>query len=161
MDRKSLILLAIILPLSSYAEVYKCADGKYQSDPCDESSQPLMLTNGSSIEFVVPEKRDSPVSESAPVSNTIETKKHPCAGVKVDRDEIRFRNLAMCMTEAQMLSIAGPQQYSFYEYYRKGRHYKQYYFSEPRAGFASAPLVEDGFVVDIGSSVNSTDQSQQ
>lgn len=48
MDRKSLIILALILTIgptfSANAEVYKCADGKYQADPCDENSQPVDLS---------------------------------------------------------------------------------------------------------------------
>ncbi|WP_413486301.1 hypothetical protein [Shewanella baltica] len=48
MDRKTLIILAVILTVcptfSAFAEVYKCADGKYQADPCDENSQPVDLS---------------------------------------------------------------------------------------------------------------------
>ncbi|NLQ23663.1 hypothetical protein HGO26_12370 [Shewanella sp. S-1] len=48
MDRKSLIILALVLTsgptFSAFAEVYKCADGKYQADPCDENSQPVDLS---------------------------------------------------------------------------------------------------------------------
>ncbi|MGL6124194.1 MAG: hypothetical protein ACRC1W_14610 [Shewanella sp.] len=48
MDRKSLIILAVMLTVcptfSANAEVYKCADGKYQADPCDETSKPVDLS---------------------------------------------------------------------------------------------------------------------
>lgn len=53
MDRKSLIMLALVLTsvpsFSAMAEVYKCADGKYQADPCDESSKPVDLSNVGSV----------------------------------------------------------------------------------------------------------------
>jgi hypothetical protein len=70
MDRKSLILLALILPCSAQAEVYKCADGQYQADPCDETSQPIDLSGvGSFIE-----SGDS-ISQSSAVSNVTADKK--------------------------------------------------------------------------------------
>jgi hypothetical protein len=34
---------------SAQAEVYKCADGKYQADPCDETSQPVDLSGVGSV----------------------------------------------------------------------------------------------------------------
>ena len=53
MDRKSFVMLAVgltsILSFSVMAEVYKCADGKYQADPCDESSKPVDLSNVGSV----------------------------------------------------------------------------------------------------------------
>ncbi|MEL4371369.1 hypothetical protein [Shewanella xiamenensis] len=53
MDRKSFVLLACVamgIPsFSAMAEVYKCADGKYQADPCDESSKPVDLSNVGSV----------------------------------------------------------------------------------------------------------------
>lgn len=53
MDRKSLIILSLILTIgptfSANAEVYKCADGKYQADPCDETSKPVDLSNVGSV----------------------------------------------------------------------------------------------------------------
>lgn len=53
MDRKSLIILAVMLTVcptfSANAEVYKCADGKYQADPCDETSKPVDLSNVGSV----------------------------------------------------------------------------------------------------------------
>ena len=44
MDRKLLVLIMAMLATPVTAEVYKCADGKYQADPCDEQSQPLDLS---------------------------------------------------------------------------------------------------------------------
>ena len=53
MDRKSLIILSLMLTVcptfSTVAEVYKCADGKYQADPCDEASKPVDLSNVGSV----------------------------------------------------------------------------------------------------------------
>lgn len=53
MDRKSFVLLACVamgIPsFSVVAEVYKCADGKYQADPCDETSKPVDLSNVGSV----------------------------------------------------------------------------------------------------------------
>lgn len=53
MDRKSFVMLAVgltsILSFSAVAEVYKCADGKYQADPCDETSKPVDLSNVGSV----------------------------------------------------------------------------------------------------------------
>ncbi|QYK14268.1 hypothetical protein K0I63_07120 [Shewanella rhizosphaerae] len=47
-----------------------------------------------------------------------------------------------------MLKAAGPQQYTVYEYFDEGRHYREYRFTEPRAGFGSYALVEGGYVID-------------
>ena len=44
MDRKLLVLIMAMLATPVTAEVYKCADGKYQADPCDEQSKPLDLS---------------------------------------------------------------------------------------------------------------------
>ncbi|MCT8874154.1 hypothetical protein [Shewanella xiamenensis] len=53
MDRKSFVLLACVamgIPsFSAVAAVYKCADGKYQADPCDETSKPVDLSNVGSV----------------------------------------------------------------------------------------------------------------
>ncbi|MGR3970661.1 hypothetical protein [Shewanella sp. 1180_01] len=74
MDRKSLILLALILTVgptfSANAEVYKCADGKYQADPCDENSRPVDLSGiGSFI------KSSDSISHSSVGSNATSDKK--------------------------------------------------------------------------------------
>jgi hypothetical protein len=49
MDGKSLIVILIMVSVSVPAEVYKCADGKYQADPCDDQSEPLDLSNVGSV----------------------------------------------------------------------------------------------------------------
>ena len=51
MDGKSLIVILIMVSASASAsaEVYKCADGKYQADPCDDQSEPLDLSNVGSV----------------------------------------------------------------------------------------------------------------
>ncbi|RPA55986.1 hypothetical protein EGC79_01850 [Shewanella vesiculosa] len=51
MDGKSLIVILIMVSASASAsaEVYKCADGKYQADPCDDQSEPLDLSNVGSL----------------------------------------------------------------------------------------------------------------
>lgn len=154
MKKRWLLMLAICLP--SHAAVYQC-NGVYQADPCTEDSQPVTLKSGSVVDYHVPSQ--PAITNSDYGTDTIpqakaEQPKHSCAGYKVDKDAIRFRQTTMCMTEAQLLKIAGPQQYNVYEYYKDGRHYKQYRFTEPRAGFPSAPLVEGGYVIDPGSSSN-------
>lgn len=74
MDRKSLILLALVLTsgptFSAFAEVYKCADGKYQADPCDENSQPVDLSGVGS--FI---KSSDSISKSSVSSNATSDKK--------------------------------------------------------------------------------------
>jgi hypothetical protein len=74
MDRKSLIILALILTIgptfSAFAEVYKCADGKYQADPCDENSQPVDLSGVGS--FI---KSSDSISHSSVSSNATSDKK--------------------------------------------------------------------------------------
>ncbi|MGI2141920.1 hypothetical protein [Shewanella baltica] len=74
MDRKSLIILALVLTsgptFSANAEVYKCADGKYQADPCDENSRPVDLSGiGSFI------KSSDSISHSSVGSNATSDKK--------------------------------------------------------------------------------------
>jgi hypothetical protein len=49
MDGKSLIIILLMVSASASAEVYKCADGKYQADPCDDQSEPLDLSNVGSV----------------------------------------------------------------------------------------------------------------
>ncbi|WP_351011240.1 hypothetical protein [Shewanella sp. S1-58-MNA-CIBAN-0166] len=51
MDGKSLIVILIMVSASASAsaEVYKCADGKYQADPCDNQSELLDLSNVGSV----------------------------------------------------------------------------------------------------------------
>lgn len=51
MDGKSLIVILIMVSASASAsaEVYKCADGKYQADPCDDQSELLDLSNVGSV----------------------------------------------------------------------------------------------------------------
>jgi hypothetical protein len=49
MDRKLLIFIIAMLANPVIAEVYKCADGKYQADPCDEQSKPLDLSGVGSV----------------------------------------------------------------------------------------------------------------
>ncbi|MCU8062497.1 hypothetical protein L5L91_17315 [Shewanella sp. SM55] len=74
MDRKSLIILTLILTIgptfSANAEVYKCADGKYQADPCDENSQPVDLSGVGS--FI---KSNDSISQSSVGSNATSDKK--------------------------------------------------------------------------------------
>lgn len=74
MDRKSLIILALVLTsgptFSAFAEVYKCADGKYQADPCDENSQPVDLSGVGS--FI---KSSDSISQSSVISNATSDKK--------------------------------------------------------------------------------------
>ncbi|MEN8616945.1 hypothetical protein [Shewanella baltica] len=74
MDRKSLIILALVLTsgptFSAFAEVYKCADGKYQADPCDENSQPVDLSGVGS--FI---KSSDSISQSSVSSNATSDKK--------------------------------------------------------------------------------------
>ncbi|WP_445945367.1 hypothetical protein [Shewanella sp.] len=69
MERNALILLAIALSFSTSAEVYKCADGKYQADPCDENSQPVDLSGVGSVI-----QRSERTSQSSAVSNAASDK---------------------------------------------------------------------------------------
>ncbi|MFV7784448.1 hypothetical protein ACNPKB_10070 [Shewanella marisflavi] len=143
-----LCTITLLYAVPANAEVYRCADGVYQADPCDEQSKPLVLEKGSTVDMVVPTPRDpiTPVPEKTP--QVVAVDEHPCKRVKVDKDAIRFRRLTTCMTESQMLKAAGPQQYTVYEYFDEGRHYREYRFTEPRAGFGSYALVEGGYVID-------------
>ncbi|MGJ0490822.1 hypothetical protein [Methylobacter sp.] len=44
---KVFLLLLVLLPTSAYAQVYKCAPGKYQQDPCPHkpSIRPLVIND--------------------------------------------------------------------------------------------------------------------
>jgi len=69
MDGKSLIVILIMVSASASAsaEVYKCADGQYQADPCDDQSEPLDLRNVGSFvtSSSVSSNNMNTVSESA------------------------------------------------------------------------------------------------
>ncbi|MCL1050622.1 hypothetical protein L2755_13425 [Shewanella abyssi] len=45
----SILFLACFTTLPALAEVYRCAGDVYQSDPCDDSSQPVDLSNVGSV----------------------------------------------------------------------------------------------------------------
>ncbi|WP_394129454.1 hypothetical protein [Shewanella maritima] len=49
MDRRLLLLIACFISFSPFAEVYKCADGKYQDHPCDNDSHPIDLSEVGSV----------------------------------------------------------------------------------------------------------------
>ncbi|MCW3171383.1 hypothetical protein [Shewanella subflava] len=49
MDGKSFLILLLFVSCSSTAEVYNCADGKYQAEPCDGESVPIDLSNVGSV----------------------------------------------------------------------------------------------------------------
>ncbi|MGL4899607.1 MAG: hypothetical protein ACRC4U_06030 [Shewanella sp.] len=69
MDRKSLILFTLVLTggptFPVFAEVYKCADGKYQADPCNETSKPVDLSGVGSFIKSSDSTAQSSVSSSA------------------------------------------------------------------------------------------------
>ncbi|QHS13186.1 hypothetical protein [Shewanella sp. Arc9-LZ] len=74
MDRKILTFIIAMMANPVIAEVYKCADGKYQADPCDEQSLPLDL---SGVGSVVSQSGDVGIveSESSPtISDKSDTK---------------------------------------------------------------------------------------
>lgn len=71
MERKSSILLAFALSFSASAEVYKCADGQYQADPCDETSQPVDLSGVGSVI----QRSETTVQSSAVSTATSDKKK--------------------------------------------------------------------------------------
>ncbi|ABE53861.1 conserved hypothetical protein [Shewanella denitrificans OS217] len=71
MERKSSILLAFALSFSASAEVYQCADGKYQADPCDENSQPVDLSGVGSVI----QRSETTVQSSAVSTATSDKKK--------------------------------------------------------------------------------------
>lgn len=148
---RTIVLILALASSGALAEVYECSPGVFQAEPCSIDSKPLELRQGSNVEYRVPPKVEyEPAVEEKP--STDMTNNHPCYGKKIPRDAIRWRHLAICMTESQMLSIAGPQQYNVYEYYKDGKHYKEYRFTEPRYGFPSYAIVEGGYVVDPGGS---------
>ena len=74
MDRKSLIILMLALTVgptfSAIAEVYKCADGKYQADPLDENSQLIDLSNVGNVI-----KSSDNVSQSVSANTAADKKK--------------------------------------------------------------------------------------
>lgn len=157
--------LTIFLFLCSFelsASVYQCESGVFQSDPCDDNIEPMTLESGSVVEYraikAIPKNNPQLKTEQQQVATA---PKHYCKGRKIPKDAMRFRQLAMCMTESQMLKIAGPQQYSVKEYFRDGKHYKQYRFMEPRAGFSSSPLVEGGYVIEVGGSTTYTNTTHK
>ena len=49
MDGKSIIIALTLMSFSASAEVYKCDDGIYQAEPCDNESVPLDLSNIGSV----------------------------------------------------------------------------------------------------------------
>jgi hypothetical protein len=63
-------MLTVCPTFSAFAEVYKCADGKYQADPCDENSQPVDLSGVGS--FI---KSSDSISQSSVGSNATSDKK--------------------------------------------------------------------------------------
>jgi LPS O-antigen subunit length determinant protein (WzzB/FepE family) len=71
MERKSSILLAFALSFSVSAEVYQCADGQYQADPCDENSQPVDLSGVGSVI----QRSETTVQSSAVSTATSDKKK--------------------------------------------------------------------------------------
>jgi hypothetical protein len=71
MERKSSILLAFALSFSVSAEVYQCADGQYQADPCDENSQAIDLSGVGSVI----QRSESTVQSSAVSTATSDKKK--------------------------------------------------------------------------------------
>jgi LPS O-antigen subunit length determinant protein (WzzB/FepE family) len=71
MERKSSILLAFALSFSASAEVYQCADGQYQADPCDENSQPVDLSGVGSVI----QRSETTVQSSAVSTATSDKKK--------------------------------------------------------------------------------------
>lgn len=152
---RGILIVTLLVSSSSMAVVYECGEGKFQAIPCNNHSKPVNLKP----EAKTYEAQDIPIFYFADAEPEMAKPEiviglppaHPCEGVKISQDAIRFRELTLCMTEEQMLKIAGPQQFFVYEYIQDGRRYKQYKFTAPRAGLPSAPLVESGYVVDIGS----------
>jgi hypothetical protein len=66
--KAALSLLLCLASLTASAEVYKCADGKYQADPCDGESVPLDLSNVGSV-FASPTKSNNDLSSDSSISD--------------------------------------------------------------------------------------------
>ncbi|MCL1043415.1 hypothetical protein L2712_17430 [Shewanella marisflavi] len=49
MNKFTLFTLSLLLAFSAQSEVYRCTDGVYQADPCDEDSKPVDLSGVGSV----------------------------------------------------------------------------------------------------------------
>lgn len=66
--KAALSFLLCLVSLTASAEVYKCADGKYQADPCDGESVPLDLSNVGSV-VASPTNPNNILSSSSSISD--------------------------------------------------------------------------------------------
>ena len=71
--KTALSLLLCFASLTASAEVYKCADGKYQADPCDGESVPLDLSNVGSV-IASPTNPNNILSSSSSSSSSSDKK---------------------------------------------------------------------------------------
>lgn len=114
MDRKSLMLLVAVLSCSAQAEVYQCADGKYQADPCNDNSPPVDLSAvGSIIES------SESVSQSSAVSNASSEKKKDITDYiekqRISREITRLegdRKRAIAARDQRLRNLRDSRQYA-------------------------------------------------
>lgn len=66
--KAALSFLLCFASLTASAEVYKCADGKYQAEPCDGESVPLDLSNVGSV-IASPTNPNNILSSSSSISD--------------------------------------------------------------------------------------------
>lgn len=114
MDRNALVLLAcagVSIPsFSAQADVYKCADGKYQADPCDESSKPVDL---SAVGSVVtgsnhPAQRSDDASKKQEISAYIDNQRISREITKLEND----RKRVLAMRDQRMRDLQNGRRYA-------------------------------------------------
>lgn len=49
MRHQLIFIVTLFIATPALSDVYRCADGVYQADPCDDSSQPVDLSNVGSV----------------------------------------------------------------------------------------------------------------
>ncbi|MFS1424718.1 hypothetical protein [Shewanella sp. 10N.286.48.B5] len=87
MDGKCVLLLALsIAAFSTDAAVYKCADGVYQAEPCDDESEPLDLSNVGSSVANTTALSDSSSAQKEQISTYVRNKKIARQIAELERD---------------------------------------------------------------------------
>ncbi|MGL4938010.1 hypothetical protein [Shewanella sp.] len=114
MDRNSVLMLATlatsIMQFAAVADVYKCADGKYQADPCDESSKPVDL---SAVGSVVtgsnhPAQRSDDASKKQEISAYIDNQRISREITKLEND----RKRVLAMRDQRMRDLQNGRRYA-------------------------------------------------
>lgn len=63
----ALLATSLLLAFSAQSEVYRCADGVYQADPCDEDSKPVDLSGVGSVVSTVDNSASSAVQSGVDI----------------------------------------------------------------------------------------------